>query len=164
MPATPFESLPDDARLWVFAATADIDAEDAPKLLHHVDTFLKSWAAHGHPLTAGRDWRDDRFLAVAVDQHTEGASGCSIDGLFRTLKDTERAVGTSLLTSGLVFFRDAHGMVHGVSREDFELLSRQGGVDARTAVFDTTVTTAGAWRTRFETTAGESWHRQLLAR
>jgi hypothetical protein len=163
MPVIPFESLPDDARLWVFAAAADIDSEDAPKLLHNVDLFLKSWAAHGHPLTSARDWRDDRFLAVAVDQHTEGASGCSIDGLFRTLKELEKVVGTSLLTSGLVHFRDTLDMVHSISREDFERLARQQGVDASTTVFDTTVTTAGEYRTRFERKAGESWHAQLLA-
>jgi hypothetical protein len=163
MPVAPFETLPDDARLWVFAAAADVDTEDAPKLLHNVDLFLKSWAAHGHPLTSAREWRDDRFLAVAVDQRTEGASGCSIDGLFRTLKDLEKVVGTSLLTGGLVHFRDALGLIHSVSREDFERVARQGGADASTTVFDTTVTTAGEYRAHFERTAGESWHAQLLA-
>ena len=100
MPLVPFESLPDDARLWVFAAAADVDSADAPKLLHNVDLFLKSWAAHGNPLTCAREWRDARFLIVAVDQRTEGASGCSIDGLFRTLKQLEPVVGTSLLKIG----------------------------------------------------------------
>jgi hypothetical protein len=163
MPVLPFEALPDDARLWVFAAAADVDAEDAPKLLHNVDLFLASWAAHGHPLTSARQWRDDRFLAVAVDQRTEGASGCSIDGLFRTLQALEKVVGTSLLTSGLVHFRDSIGLVHSMTRDDFVRLARQGGVDAESHVFDTTVTTAGEYRTRFERKAGESWHAQLLA-
>jgi hypothetical protein len=62
-----------------------------------------------------------------------------------------------------VHFRDTLDMVHSISREDFERLARQQGVDASTTVFDTTVTTAGEYRTRFERKAGESWHAQLLA-
>ena len=78
MPCVPFEQLPDDARVWVFGAAAPIDDVDSRKLLAAVDTFLVQWKAHGHPLTCGRDWRDDRFLAIGGDQRTEGASGCSM--------------------------------------------------------------------------------------
>jgi hypothetical protein len=105
MPLTSFDKLPDDARVWIFGAAAPVDHVDAAKLLAVVDTFLEQWKAHGHPLTAARDWRDERFLVIGVDQRTEGASGCSIDGLFRALQDLERAVGASLVGGGLVFFR-----------------------------------------------------------
>ncbi len=162
MPLIPFSALPDDARLWVFAAAAPLDDVDAQKLLAAVDGHLLQWKAHGHPLTAARDWRDERFLAVAVDQRTEGASGCSIDGLFRTLQGLERAIGTSLVGGGLVFFRDSLGIVHALSRDDFALLARAGNASESTPVFDTTVITAGDYRTRFERPAGDSWHRTLL--
>jgi hypothetical protein len=162
MPLVPFSALPDDARLWVFAAAAPLDDVDEQKLLAAVDGYLLQWKAHGHPLTAARDWRDERFLAIAVDQRTEGASGCSIDGLFRTLQGLERAIGTTLVAGGLVFFRDSLGLVHALSREDFELLARKGNASVATPVFDTTVATVGDYRTRFERAAGESWHRTLL--
>ena len=163
MPVTTFDALPDDARLWVFSAAADIDEFDSPKLLKAVDTFLADWAAHGHPLTCARLWRDERFLIVAVDQRTEGASGCSIDGLFRTLVELEKGVGTSLVGGGLVFFRDALGLLHSLSRPDFLELARQGGVSLKTTVFDTTVSSVGDYRAKFEGPAEKSWHAQLLA-
>lgn len=162
MPLTTFDKLPDDARVWIFGAASPIDDIDAAKLLAAVDTFLVQWRAHGHPLTAARDWRDERFLAVGVDQHTEGASGCSIDGLFRTLQELGQAVGSSLVGGGLVFFRGPGGIVCALPRDDFERLSRRGGADGSTRVFDTTITTAGEYRARFELTAAESWHKALL--
>ena len=97
MPSVPFDTLPDDARLWVFASAEPLGAEQSARLLQEVDAFLATWAAHGDPLRAARDWRDDRFLAVGVDQSTAGASGCSIDGLFRRLQALEPALGTTLL-------------------------------------------------------------------
>jgi hypothetical protein len=92
-----FDALPDDARCWIFGASAPVDDIDDQRLLAAVDGFLLQWKAHGAPLTASRDWRDEHFLVIAVDQNQEGASGCSIDGLFRTLKELETAIGASLV-------------------------------------------------------------------
>lgn len=162
MPLVDFTQLPDDARIWVFGAAAPVDDVDTLKLLATVDTFLLQWKAHGHPLTVAREWRDERFLVIGVDQRTEGASGCSIDGLFRTLQGLERAIGTSLVGGGRVYFRDPLGMVHAVSRDDFGLMARRGDVNADTPVFDTAATTAGAYRATFERPARHGWHAALF--
>ena len=164
MPAVAFDSLPDDARLWVFAAADPVTGPAADRLLAEVDQFLDRWAAHGEPLRAARAWRDDRFLAVAVDQSTAGASGCSIDGLFRSLQRLEPEIGTTLLGGGRVFWRDADGGVRGGDRPRFAAAAREGGVSADTPVFDTSVTTAADWRARFERPAREAWHAALLPR
>ncbi|HVZ49822.1 MAG TPA: hypothetical protein VG916_13635 [Gemmatimonadaceae bacterium] len=162
MPLVDFDALPGDARVWIFGAAAPVDDVDARTLLAAVDGFLAQWKAHGHPLTCAREWRDDRFLAIGVDQRTEGASGCSIDGMFRTLKKLEPAIGTTLLGGGSVYFRDPIGMVHAVTRPEFEAMGARGEVRAETPVFDTTVITAGDYRTRFERPASASWHATLL--
>jgi hypothetical protein len=164
MPAVPFDSLPDDARLWVFAAADPLTGPAADRLLAEVDRYLDQWAAHGEPLRSARAWRDDRFLAVAVDQSTAGASGCSIDGLFRSLQRLEPELGTSLLGAGRVFWRDAAGAVRTADRPRFTAAAREGAVGADTPVFDTSVTTAGDWRARFERPAREAWHAALLPR
>jgi hypothetical protein len=163
MPQVPFEKLPDDARLWVFAAADPVSPAHEPQLLAAVDDFLADWRAHGEPLTNGRAWRDRRFLAVAVDQSTAGASGCSIDGLFRSLAAVGQAIGTTLLGGGRVYYRDASGAIACVDRATFTERAARGEVTAETPVFDTAASTAQAWRERFEVPAGESWHAQLLA-
>ena len=103
-----------------------------------------------------------RFLTVAVDQSTAGASGCSIDGLFRSLKALEPQLGASLVPSGLVFYRDEHGAVQSVDRERFSALGTEGKIQSSTSVFDPTVATLGEWRARFELEASQSWHAGLL--
>jgi hypothetical protein len=162
MPLVPIKDLPDSARTWVFGADRDLDKGTTDLLLREVDQFLSQWHAHGSPLTVARDWRQGRFLTIAVDQSTAGASGCSIDGLFRTLKALEPSLGASLVTSGLVFFRDRKGAIECVDRERFTALSAEGSVTPETRVFDPTVTTLGEWRARFELEAAQSWHVGLL--
>jgi hypothetical protein len=162
MPLIEIEALPDDARAWVFGANKTIEAPASTVLLREVDAFLSRWNAHGAPLTVGRDWRYSRFLTVAVDQSTAGASGCSIDGLFRSLKALEPQLGASLVTSGLVFYRDANGAIQSVDRDTFTTLGAEGKIQPGTHVFDPSVTTLREWRARFELKAAQSWHAGLL--
>jgi hypothetical protein len=164
MPRVLFDSLPDDARVWVFGAASELGEQARDRLLDAVDEYLAGWHAHGEPLVCARDWRDDRFLAVGVDQSTAGASGCSIDGLFRTLARLEPELGTKLLGGGRIYYRDATGRVVTTTRPEFATLARNGGVGPETPVFDTSLTSASAWRDAFERPARDTWHAQLMSR
>ena len=163
MPLVPFATLPDDARVWVFAAQAPLDEIDEPRLLAAVDGYLLTWKAHGAALTCAREFREEYFLAVGVDERASGASGCSVDGLFRVLQKIEDGIGTSMVGGGNVYFRDPTGLVVWCTRSQFELMSKMREVSAETTVFDLTVSTAGEFRAQFERRAAESWHRALLS-
>lgn len=162
MPRVNFDALPDAARIWIFSAAAPVTGAAAQSLLDQVDRELHGWRAHGVPLVCARDWRDDRFLAIGVDEAATDASGCSIDALFNALRSLESTIGTSLVGSGSVYWRDASGEVQASTRPAFRALAAAGEVHADTMVFDTAITSAGAWRSAFEKRARESWHARLL--
>ena len=117
MPVVDFKDLPAASRVWVFASDKPLTGSDATKLLATVDGFLAQWKAHGAPLRSAREWRDDRFLAIGVDPTAEQASGCSIDGLFRGLRELERELSTTLVAGGRVFYRDGSGSVTKAARK-----------------------------------------------
>lgn len=164
MPRTEFAALPDEARVWVFGSDRPITGEHVHHLLGAVDEFLASWAAHGAPLSCAREWRDDRFLVIGVDERDAGASGCSVDGLFRLLGAREGEIGASLRGSGRVFYRDANGVVASSTRAEFRKLAADGVVDENTIVFDPSITRMADYRGAFETRAKDSWHSQLTKR
>lgn len=162
MSVVEFENLPNSARTWVFGSDRTLDPAQTKTLFTVVDPFLQQWKAHGNELTVGRDWSSDRFLTIAVDQSTAGASGCSIDGLFRALKSLEPKLGASLVNSGLIFYCDANGKVQSVDRDEFAALGKAGKVGPHTRVFDPTVTSLGEWRARFVLDLKHSWHARLV--
>ena len=162
-----FDTLPNDARIWVFGASEPITGAAESALLSAVDGWLDGWQAHGQPLVCGRDWRDSQFLVIGVDQRTAGASGCSVDALFRVLRDLETSHGASLLGGGRVFYRDStsgRGAIRCVDRASFVRLGREQAVGSDTTVFDTAITDAGTYRAFFEKPLAESWHAALVAR
>jgi hypothetical protein len=163
MPVVPFDSLPDASRVWIFASDRPLAEEGTTALMKRVDEFLTDWKAHGMPLTVGSQLLDDRFLVVAVDQSTAGASGCSIDGLFRVLRALEPEVGASLVGGGRVFYRDLQGKVQSTTRDELPALTAAGAITRDSVVFDTTIIDLGAFRTGFEKRAKDSWAKDLLA-
>lgn len=152
-----FSDLPDNARIWVFGSDAAITGAVASSLLAEVDAYLDQWKAHGFPLRAAREWRDNRFLVIGIDPTAEQASGCSIDGLFRALQNMQKTMGTQIVGGGRVFYRDASGATQSATREDFSSLSSSGAIGPRTPVFDTSVTRLDDWRLKFEKPLAESW-------
>jgi hypothetical protein len=163
MPIVPFDSLPDSSRIWIFGSDRPVTGSAAERLLSEVDRFLEQWRAHGEPLRCGRLWADNRFLVVGVDQSTANASGCSIDGLFRTLQQLERPIDARLVGGGRVYYRDHSGTAQCASRDEFDALGASGEIGPDTAVFDTSITDLGEWRERFERPAKKTWVAELLA-
>jgi hypothetical protein len=158
MPKVNFETLPDEARVWVFAADRPLEGAEADRLLETVDRFLHGWKAHGAPLTCAREWRYQRFLFVAVDERTAPPSGCSIDALVRSLKGLEAELGLALLDNDPVWFRHG-GELRRADRAAFRTLARTGEVGPDTVVFDNTLTRMGQLRGGgWERAAREAWH------
>jgi hypothetical protein len=162
MPVVAFDDLPAESRVWVFASDTPLVGDDAKRLLGTVDGFLAQWKAHGAPLRSAREWRDDHFLAIGVDPTAEQASGCSIDGLFRGLRELERDLNTTLVGGGRVFYRDQSGAVARAVRRDVPALFERGAIGDATPVFDTSITDAASYRARFERPARDTWVASLM--
>ncbi len=162
MPKVAFDTLPDDARVWVFGAGRTLSPSEESELLSTVDDYLDTWAAHGSPLTCGREWRYGRFLLVGVDERTAPPSGCSIDAMVRVLKGFEERLGTSLIDGSPVWYRH-DGQVESVDRAGFRGLAGSGRVGPETIVFDGTVTRAAQLRAgEWERPARDSWHGKVF--
>lgn len=162
MPSVPFDALPADARIWIFAADRPLEPSEREGISEAVDGFLETWNAHGIPLQGGREWRYGRFLLVGVDEAAAPPSGCSIDALVRVFKELEEELDVTLLDRSPIWYRDEGG-IRCVSRSEFRELASAGAVGPETVVFNGAVTRMeelrqGGW----ELPAGESWHGDLL--
>ena len=158
-----FDALPDDGRVWAFAAEPEPGPRETARLLHAMHDFVRQWTAHREDLTGAVDWWHQRFLVVGLDESRVGASGCSIDALMNRLSELEAELGVRLTESAPVWFRDAEDRIRSVTREEFRQLAGEGRVGPETSVFDLTAGSVGeARRDRLERRASESWHARLL--
>ena len=163
MSLVPFDTLPDEARLWCFGASRVLDDAEAENVRNEMERFVEEWTAHRRDLRAGFTLADHRFLLVAVDESLTGASGCSIDALMGQLRTLGTLLSADFLDSLPVWFRAADGSVEMFSRADFADSARAGRVSGETPVFDLTAGRLADLREgRFEAPASLTWHRSLL--
>jgi len=152
------DQLPDDARIWVFAAERPLADAECDRVLGAVDGFLADWAAHGVPLSGARGWLHDRFLVVGVDESLAPPSGCSIDALVRTLKELESDLSVRFLGNEAIWYREG-GELKRTTRAEFRTMAEEGRVTPDVVVFDNSITRLGELRGgRWEGPARDRWH------
>ena len=100
-----FHTLPEESRIWLYAAENALSKDQQNYILKVVSEDLKGWNAHQQPLTAGVTILENHFIVVALDEGENGASGCSIDTLQQTIQELEKELSVSLMNRLNVFCR-----------------------------------------------------------
>ncbi|ARA91709.1 MAG: hypothetical protein D6685_04065 [Bacteroidetes bacterium] len=159
-----FSTLPDEARLWVYAADRPLTAAEQTTLTRRLMPFLASWTSHGRPVQGAMHLLHDRFLLVAaVLAGGADISGCGIDASVHAVEEAAEAVGVRWLSPLEVLYRDDEGQIRHVPRSGFRQLVRAGTVTGATPVFDLSLTTVGALRAQgLERPASAGWHARVF--
>lgn len=157
-----FASLPDAAKVWIYAFATELDAAAAAVIEARLEEFLPIWNSHGAPVTGAFELVEGRFLVLA-GWCADDISGCSIDSSVRVIKMLRDEHALDGLDRTWIFHRADDGQIRADRRADFREMVRNGVVTERTKVFDTTVQTLGALRTgAFEVDYAASWHARLF--
>ena len=98
-----FHTLPEQARIWLYASEKALTQSQQDYILNIISEELKGWNAHKQPLTAGVAILENHFIVVALDESKNGASGCSIDTLQKTIQKIEKEFSISLMNRLNVF-------------------------------------------------------------
>jgi len=158
MSLSKIDALPDESRLWIFAAERPLSESESQEFIHNVDQYLEQWKAHGEPVRAARDFRYNQFLFVAADNDVTSPSGCSIDDMTRLVRSLGEKLNVNFFGSPKVFYRSKDETAT-VERETFKELVARGEVSGDTIVFDTTITALGEVRNgKWMVPARAAWH------
>ena len=82
-----FEELPASSRIWIYQFNRKINSQERSIIENTLQQFCDQWQAHGAPLKTSFQIPFDHFLILTVDENVASASGCSIDGSVRILKE-----------------------------------------------------------------------------
>ena len=158
--------LDESARVWVHVASRRMTLDEAHIVQAHLDEFVAGWQAHGAPLTAQASVVHGWMVLLAVDERPQPATGCSIDASVSALKQVAN-LHPSMVDLDLF---DRMAVLHRSSAETpwkrttlstFWAQRKAGLVGDAEQVFDTTVCTLGALKTRGVVPMGTSWHAEM---
>jgi len=156
-----FNTLPETARVWIYQCNRSFSETEMVEISSDLDTFLTSWTAHGNDLKAGFEIKYKRFIVIALDQTTQGATGCSIDASVRFIQELEKKYNVLLLDKMNVSYKQG-GFVAYKSLLDFKAMAKKKAISKNTIVFNNLVTNKMEYLEHWEVPASESWHARFL--
>ncbi len=157
----PFDTLPDDGRIWIYQANRKLSDDEVAEISHALQEFVTGWAAHGTPLEASFELRYNRFIIIGINQATQPATGCSIDASVQFIQELEKKYDIDLLDKMNVTFRMGEHISH-KPLIDFKKMAKEKAVSGSTIVFNNLVNNVGEYKEFWEVPAEESWHSRFF--
>lgn len=157
-------SLPQTARIWVYAAQRPLTLEEHEYISARLDLFVDEWNAHGKKLQTGFAILHKRFIVLAVDENAQSATGCSIDSSVHEIDNIGQKLGINFFNRLQVVYRDSdNNMVVSTSIADLKQMVVEGDFTPDTCVFDNTITTLHALMNDWEVPASKTYLRKYFA-
>mgnify|MGYP001820633559 FL=1 len=157
----PFESLPEEARIWVYQSNRPFTEGEIQHIAKDLEAFLTQWTAHGSDLQAGYELPYNRFIVIGLDQTGASASGCSIDASVHFLQALEAKYAVTLLDRMNVTYKQGEYLAY-KSLEEFRKMAKARSVSGKTIVFNNLVANKPDYTQNWEVPAAESWHSRFF--
>lgn len=158
----PFESLPPDARIWIFQTDRPLTAEEKNLAEDRLLEFTNEWAVHGNPFNTSYTIQHHHFIILAADESSQNASGCSIDSSVRVLKELEQLLKINLFDRNLIaFWTDAKVTL--IPLAELKQKFQSGILNEQSLAFNNLISTRGDLERTWLLPAGETWLKRYLS-
>ena len=135
MSFSPFQSFPDEARLWLFAFSAPLDLNQLARLSQGFETFKPHWKTHGELIDSEWMVLENQILAVVERTMGTNPSGCSIDAMLRHTQKMAQAIELDLVDAQQVVIRQGPTL-RILSKTEIPSLIENGELHPETHVLD----------------------------
>ncbi len=155
----PFNNLPDSARIWIYQTDRVLTDTETKLIRERVSGFLEKWTAHGSTLHAGVDILYNHFIVIGLDESLSGASGCSIDSLFRDLSALSQMLKVDFFNRELIAFL-INNEVRLIPRVGLKAFFQEA--DASVLTFNNLVSTKRSLQSEWLLPAETSWLKRYI--
>ena len=115
-----FSSLDPDSKVWIFQSTVKLKTKEEAFLKKELDVFLYQWKSHGNNLQADYILFKSHFIIISVDKFFFEASGCSLDKLFKKMKDLGSFLDKDFFQRDYIFFEFSDHKIQNLKIREFK--------------------------------------------
>lgn len=157
----PFDDLLEEARVWVYQLNRELTDLEKSKIELVMKDFCGQWLAHGAPLRTSFQMVHNYFLILAVDENAGNASGCSIDGSVRVLKELGTQLNIDFFDRTMAaFLIDNKVQLHPIAK--LKDLFNEGALNAAMPTFDNLVATKSSYLKNWQVPIAQTWLSKYL--
>lgn len=158
----PFDTLENSARVWVYQSVRKFTEAEKLTISGALSAFTETWVAHGNPLRTSFNIFYDQFIVLAADESFNEASGCSIDGSVRVMKQIDEQFRLNLFDrSNVAFKKDS---VEVINLNNLSKTLAEGVWQSDTLVFNNLVVTKAELEKIWILPASQTWLKRYLTK
>jgi len=133
-----FENMPDDARVWVYAANKRINESLQSEILDKTNEFIKGWTNHEKNVTALAEILNNTFLVIMVDETNLMMGGCGIDKSLTFVRTLDAEYGLGFMNRHAVQLADGESVIS-LSKDEAIQWFEQGKIQENSICYNNTV-------------------------
>ena len=99
------KSFNPNSKVWIFQSIDYLNESHVSFIYKKISEFIKSWNSHGKNLKGDVIILKSHFIFVIIDGDLNEASGCSIDKLFKKIKDVGENLEKDFLNRNFIGFK-----------------------------------------------------------
>lgn len=149
------------SRVWVYMSDRKFTGDEEDLVAEELSGFTQKWAAHGTPLSASFEIRNNQFVVLAVDDRVMGPSGCSIDSSVNIMKSIQERIGADFFNRNLTPFQ-LDGNIVLMERKNLKKNLEAGVWNNHTLTFNVLATSLGDLQSSWLIEAERSWLKTYL--
>ncbi|MDG2279051.1 MAG: ABC transporter ATPase [Flavicella sp.] len=155
-----YNSLPDDAKVWVFPSQKKLYANEIESIEKKISDFILEWENENEDLTATFTIKYNRFIVLFAETETT-ISTKTTNELISFIIQLQTDLETDLMDKMNACFKQGQ-YVQYKDLKDFKKLIKDKGVNKKTIVFDNTIATKLEFDEYWEVPASESWYGNMF--
>ena len=158
----PFDTLENSARIWIYQSVRKFTEAEKHAISDALSAFTEAWVAHGNPLKTSFKIFYDQFIVLAADESFNEASGCSIDGSVREIKQIDVQYQLNLFDrTNVAFKKDS---IEVINLSNLSKALGEGVWQGDTLVFNNVLTTKGELEKAWILPASQTWLKRYLTK
>lgn len=106
-----FRDFSDTSRVWIFGLKNELEPEAESLLRGKLQGFVENWLSHKKEVRGAFEIIYSRFIFFVADNDLTHVSGCSIDSVFRAVREACAEQELSLASALDIFYRDSSGKI-----------------------------------------------------
>ncbi len=151
-----FDTLPNDARVWVYQANRTLTPQEQIDMITFLSNFLENWTAHQQILKASVKILNNFLVIIALDESYQAASGCSIDKQVHCIKQIEEKWGISLLDHSQIAYV-SENTIQLVNFKEVKSAIGENKITPQTLIVNKNIATIGDLQSSLFLPAQETW-------
>ena len=157
-----FNELAKDSPIWIFESNRELTEAEVNKINIKIKDFITKWQSHNEDVYGAYKIEYNRFIILGADKSKNNPSGCSIDGIFKLIKDIENKHMVMFFDRLTLSYIDKGGEVISSNINDFKDKISKKIVNEDTIVFNNVIREKSQLENNWKIEAAKSWHKKLF--